>query len=165
MKTIFTILLVLLFCFSINAQDGKFEFQNICGDPTVESISFTQFSGKVVEIVDGDTVVIKSKGKRRIVNLVTVDASSNNSEAQKFLSKKILKKNIFFSISYNSKKDDTQVFADIFYEDISVNRSMLTTGIARYKEPENYTFSNYKACVYQQLEEIAKKEKIGIWAK
>ncbi len=127
----------------------------------MESLLFIQLKGKVVEIVDGDTIVIKSKGKRRTVDLVTVDASSNDVGARKFLAERILRKNVVYIVD----REAAQVFADVFFKGISVNRSMITTGFAHYKKPGGYTFSNYKSCVYQQLEEIAKKDKLGIWAK
>jgi endonuclease YncB( thermonuclease family) len=165
MKQIFTVLFTMLLCLSTKAQDGSPEFYKICGDPTMESTLNFRSSGKVVDIIDGDTLVIKSNNKRRIIDLVTVDASSNNSNAKEFLFKKILKKNVFFLVTGNGKSDDAQIFADVFYKDISINRKMITTGTAQYKKPASYTFSNYKSCVYQQLEEIAKKEKLGIWAK
>lgn len=161
MKIICTILFLAWFCFSISAQDGRFEFQDVCGNPMMESSLFIELNGKVVEIVDGDTIVIRSKEKRRTVNLITVDASSNDAEAKRFLRKRILKKNVLFTVNRNA----AQVSADVFFKGISVNRSMITTGIARYKKTENYTFSVYKSCVYRQLEEIAKKDKLGIWAK
>jgi endonuclease YncB( thermonuclease family) len=164
MKTIFTILFVLLFCFFVNAQDGTPEFYNICGDQKNEILA-ARFSGKVTKIVDGDTIVVKSGDKSRVVNLVTVDVSSNESKAKRFLSKEILKKNVFFLI-YSYKNDDNRIFADVFYKDVySASRSLITKGIARYKKPDAYIFSNYQACVYQRLEEIAKEEKLGIWAK
>jgi endonuclease YncB( thermonuclease family) len=165
MKTIFTISFVLLFYVFVNAQDGRPEFEEVCGDPANESVLTTRFTGKVTKIVDGDTVIIKSDDKNLVVNLVTVDASSNENGAKKFLSKEILKKKVFFLI-YNYKNNDNRIFADVFYKDVySASRSMITRGIARYKKPDDYTFSNYKACVYQRLEEIAKEEKLGIWAK
>jgi len=164
MKTIFVILFVLLFCVFVNAQDGTPEFYNICGAQKNEILA-TRFSGKVTKIVDGDTIVIKSGDKSRVVNLVTVNASSNENKAKRFLSKEILKKNVFFLI-YNYKNHDNQIFADVFYKDVySASRSLISKGIARYKKPDNYTFSNYKACVYQRVEEIAKEENLGIWAK
>lgn len=165
MKQVFTIVFVLLFCLSINAQDGRPEFFKICGDPQNESILTSRFSGKVTKIVDGDTVLFQTSDKTQTINLAAADASLNENKAKKFLSKHILNKNVFFII-YGSQNDTGEIFADIFYDDIfSASRSLITKGIARYKKPDNYVFSNYKSCVYQRLEEIAKEERLGIWAK
>ncbi|HXG83759.1 MAG TPA: thermonuclease family protein [Pyrinomonadaceae bacterium] len=165
MRIIFIILAVLLFCFSMNAQDGRPEFYPICGDPQNESMLATRLSGKVIKIVDGNTIIIKSGNKSRTIDLVAVDVGLNENKAKNFLSKEILKKNVFFLI-YNDKNDNNRKVADVYYKDVySASRSMITKGIAHYKKPDDYTFSNYKACVYQRLEEMAKKEKLGIWAK
>ncbi len=165
MKILFTISFILLFCFSIKAQDGTPEFHTICGNPETESTLAVRLSGKVIKIVDGDTVIIKSDGKSRTVDLVSVDATVSESKAKDFLSNEILKKKVFFLI-YNHKNDDNRMAADVYYNDVySASRSLINKGIARYKKPDDYTFSNYKACVYRRLEEIAKEEKLGIWAR
>lgn len=165
MKSIVTSFFVLMFCISISAQDGFPEYYKICGDPQNESILTSKFNGKVVKIIDGDTVIIKLNDKNQTVNLATVDASLSETKAKKFLSKKLLGKKVFFFV-YGSQNDADEIFADIFYEDVySASRSLITKGIARFKKADNYAFSTYKSCVYQRLEEIAKEEKLGIWAK
>ena len=158
-------MLILATCFFANAQDGRPEFYTICGHPQNESVSAIRLSGRVTQIVDSDTVVIKTEDKSRTVNLVTVDVSSNEHKARRFLSKKILNQHVLFFI-YGTQNNENQIFADVFYDEVySASRSLITKGIVRYKKPDVYTFSKYKACVYQRLEEMAKEDKIGIWAK
>jgi len=164
MKYFLVIALGLVFCTNAAAQDKKFELQDVCGSPTTESMLYTVFSGEVVKIIDGDTILFKqSNGKKKTVDLVTVNSGSNDAAAKDFLTKNLLKKKVEVLVSLNSDRE--RVWGLVRRDNQEINRQMIEQGIAAFQMPESYSFSVYSSCVYRKMEEKAKQEKLGIWAK
>lgn len=165
MKYLLVIALTFVFCEGAAAQNKKFELQDVCGDPRVESIAFIPVAGKVIAITDGDSIVIKQPtGKLKTVHLVAIDSGSNEPVARNFLTKTLLDKKVKILIS-SGFADNEKVWGLVRRKGREINRRMIEQGISNFKEPAPYTFSNYSTCVYQKLEEKAKQKKVGIWAK
>lgn len=166
MKYFLVCLLLFAFCAGAAAQQKRYEFQEECGDPSVESVLFTVHSGKVVEIIDGDSIVIKlSNGKKKTIDLTGISSATNEAAAKAFLTGKLLKKKVELSMrGFDLKKAD-RIWGVVTLDGLEINRLMIENGIAVFKQPAPYAYSTYGTCVYQKLEEKAKREKTGIWAK
>ncbi len=72
-----------------------------CGNPAVESMAWTSVEGKVVKVIDGDTIIISLDSKKRLlVHLVGIDAPALNQpfgrEAQQFLERSVGAKRLRF---------------------------------------------------------------------
>lgn len=166
MKYLLVTALALFFSVSAAAQDKKFEYQDECGDPSMESVAFSVLTGKVTKIIDGDSIVVKlSDGKIKTIDLTGVSASTNEAAAKAFLTDTLLKKNVELATSFGLAMKDKRGWAVVSFNDQVINRLMLERGIAAYKTPAPYEYSTYGNCIYRKLEEKAKQEKLGIWAK
>jgi endonuclease YncB( thermonuclease family) len=176
MKTIVSITLALLFCLGINAQTSLTKNQFDCGDPNVESQIIPEYKGKVIKIIDGNTVIVSisydsqnssRRNKKIRVDLAGIDTSDNDAEAKKILSDKVLNQKVLLQGNTKKKEFMFGIISTLDSDGIGeVNRHFLEKGIAKYKEPGyEYSSSSYVLCVYTKIEEKAKQEKLGIWAK
>jgi len=157
--------LIFVFCVAVNAQDKKFEYQDVCGDPRMESSIWLMVSGKVIKIIDGDSVIFKeSNGRKKTIDLVAINSSLSEAAAKDFLTRNVLDKKVEVSFSMSSLEKE-KVWGEIRRNGREINRLMIEQGISSFQKPAPYSFSNYTTCVYRQVEEKAKREKIGIWAK
>ncbi len=162
-------MLVLFFGFAVKAQntetvqENKGEFDcRLDGDSGY--ISFIR-KGKVVKIIDNDTVVfITDSGKKIYVSLIAVDSSNNKSDAKRFLKSNTLNfdAEIIFSSGQSRKR---KILATLRANGKDINKLMLEKGIAQFKESDSYQISYYFDCVYYKVSEKAKEAKLGIWAK
>lgn len=143
----------------------KFEFEEVCGSPAVESQIHARRSGTVIDIIDGDTIKIKdNRGKKWTVELAGADSSRNNAQNTQIITKKILGKDVTF-IGNPKKEKRKLVEAIVRYDGTEINRFLIENGLASYRNTEyDYAVSNYTLCVYDKLETQAKSKKLGIWA-
>lgn len=145
------------------AQSKKFEFQDVCGDPRMESMAWVPLTGKAAEIVDGATFLLRqSDGRTKTVELAAIDASANPAAAKDFLTKTLLGREIEVLVNPSRSRDE-KIAGEVHLKDREINRELIERGLARFREPAPYSFSNYSACVYQKLEEKARVAKLGIW--
>jgi|SRR5215213_1968066 len=166
----FGILLALLFC--VNGQQtgpqkpapkSSFEYEPECGDPTVESMSWTPIDGTVVEIIAGDLVKLRDNaGKERMVNLVAIEASSAKGAATSLLSQLVLDRNVEVIVNPTNSKSHMLVGV-LQLAGKDVNRELLEAGAVQYKSPAAYSVSNYTACVYRIVERNAREAGKGMW--
>ena len=166
MKSLLLITFVFLFSFIVNAQNYKYEFEDKCGSPEVESQIYRQHFGKVLNIADDNTLKVKDKfGKKWTVELAGIDLTQNDDEIKRILTDKILDKNVEFS--GNPEKGKSKYLeAIIRIGELEINRFLIEKGFSKFKNTDyGYSVSRYTLCAYNQLEEIAQKSKLGIWAK
>lgn len=157
------ILFALSFPTGVIAQK-HFEFQSVCGDPTVESDAWASLDGRVVETRDGHTLIIEHNGHRQTISLAALDTSKSEEPAKAFLIRKTLHRKIKVWVSHRRYRE-SQVSGLVWLGRKDLNRIMVKKGLARVAEPPPYTISNYAVCVYGQLEEAAQKKEIGTWAR
>src|SRR5262245_15225314 len=74
-------------------------FQNCpCGNPLIESMTWTSIDGKVVKVLDGDTVIISIRDKNQVtVHLVGAEAPEDSklrSDSRLYLEKMALNTNV-----------------------------------------------------------------------
>ncbi len=141
----------------------SFEREDECGSPLRESMLWMSVEGKVIKVVDGDTIILLTKdNKRKRVNLVAVDASSRQDAARRLLSGLVMNRSI--SVLVNPSKIKAAIIVGVVRaEEKDVNRELLEAGAVRYHEPKSYSVSRYTACVYRIVERQAREAKRGLW--
>ena len=97
------------------------------------------FNGKVVKIIDGDTVDILTPKKQKIrVRLLDIDAPESRqaygNASKKYLASLITGKSVF--VKENKKDIYQRTLGTIYFEQININTKMVENGFAwayRYK--------------------------------
>lgn len=120
------------------------------------------FNGKVVKVIDGDTVDILTPKKQKVrVRLLDIDAPESRqaygNAARKYLATLIAGKNVF--VKENKKDIYQRTLGTIFLNQININAKMVESGFAwayRYKG-----VANNKNMV--KLESKAKQNRKGLW--
>ena len=84
----------------ISLSDLTFEYQDECGNPLLESSLWREVEGKVISVIDGNSIILLDKDhKRRRVTLVAVDASIAGDSARSFLSQLVLNRTVSVLVS------------------------------------------------------------------
>ena len=120
------------------------------------------FNGKVVKVIDGDTVDILTPKKQKVrVRLLDIDAPDSRqaygNASKKYLASLIAGKSVF--IKENKKDIYQRTLGTIYLEQININAKMVENGFAwayRYKGVVN---NNNML----KLESKAKQNKKGLW--
>ncbi len=175
-----TLLAILLCCGvvalpqSIGISQSKYA-NDPCGDPRVESMSWTPVTGKVVKVIDGDTIIMSLNNKKRLlVHLVGIDAPSLNQpfgrDAQQFLKRIVGSKKVEVWVNSSNwifKRPRPGELTGVVYlrgaDMKDVNLSLVRAGMVRHKQSQPYTMSNYTECQYEKAEEEARAAKRGLW--
>ena len=128
----------------------------------LNSFVYADFSGKVVKVIDGDTVDILTVKEQKIrVRLLDIDAPESNqaygNKSKQYLASLIAGKEVFVK---SSKKDIyKRTLGTIFLNKVNINAKMVESGYAwayRYKGK-----ANNKLMV--KIEAKAKQSKKGLW--
>ena len=123
--------------------------------------------GTVVEVIDGSTMTIRlgDKSERRL-HLVAVEAPQTEDKlwaaARAKLTSLALNRPVLILVS-TSKDKDEELWGVVQVKGQDINEVMLEEGLGRFRTPEAYTMSNYRACVYRLVEGEARKAKRGLW--
>lgn len=177
MRNILLIVLTLSICGSVSAQ-FKFKYEKECGSPFNESNS-TSRKGKIVKIIDANTVVFLQKekspsikggedeNKEYTVRLIGINPDVNEEFLREFLEKNVLNKD--GEITGDPKVESEEpIFGILWWAGGfgDLNRYLLKNGLADYLEPEfRPSGLLYSTCVLEQTTKEAKTAKLGIWAK
>lgn len=129
------------------------------------NVSFAdQYSAKVIKVIDGDTIWVKSDNKHIKIRLSYIDApelkQTHGIRSRDFLINLILDKNVQINTSkkdrYNRHLGEIYIFNE--KESIFVNAKMIKSGNA-------WVYKIYRNNKYlTNLENHAKLNNIGIWA-
>lgn len=140
----------------------SFEYEDECGNPLEESMAWRSVEGKVIRVVDGDTIIVQTNdGKRKRVNLVAIDATGNMIIARNLLSELVLNRSV--TVSVNPSTSEASTVVGVVHLNGDINRVLLESGEVKYSEPEFYSMSRYTACVYRIVERKARETKKGLW--
>ena len=119
-------------------------------------------SFKVVGIKDGDTFVLLKDGQELVIRFEHIDCPEKKQpfgkEAKKFVSNRCYGK--YVSLKGSLKPDRyNRIIAEVILEDgTNLNQELIKNGLA-------WHFKKYSSSTkYAQLEENARKLKIGIWS-
>jgi endonuclease YncB( thermonuclease family) len=186
MKFLLTAFLILVSSYILLAQDGSKtktsplitldnEYMEKCGSYVEESQTYAFRFGKVTKIIDGSTILFEQKSsggnrdkKKYPVVLAGIDPAANEDAIKKFLAEKLLNQKVI--VWGNTEEgNDASLFGLVGVgvdNQSEINRQLIEGGMAKFKKPGYfYSVSYVTMCIYQQLEEKAKMEKLGIWAK
>jgi micrococcal nuclease len=128
----------------------------------LNTLVYADFSGKVIKVIDGDTVDILTVKKQKVrVRLLDIDAPESTqaygNASRKYLATLIASKNVF--VKENKKDIYKRCLGTIFLNKININAKMVESGYAwayRYKG-----VANNKMMV--KLETRANQNKKGLW--
>jgi endonuclease YncB( thermonuclease family) len=144
-----------------------------CGSPLTVSTAYLSLSGKVIEVLDGDTfILLAKKHDRKTVNLIGVQAPALAEEigkqSRQHLSEFILNKvvTIYFSSSESAQgKAITALVSTPELQNMSgANIEQLKAGLVKYKEG-GASLDWWQACHYKREEQEAREAKRGLWEK
>jgi len=119
------------------------------------------FLGKVVEVVDGDTIKVMHKGKAVRILLAGIDCPEEKQpfgeEAKEYTSG--LAFGPVVAVKEKTKSQSGRIVAEVILpEEINLNRQLVWAGLAwwyRKRAPENSTLA--------EVETMAKKARRGLW--
>ena len=121
-----------------------------------------EFSGKVVRVIEGDTLEVMHKGVAERVRLNGIDCPERGqaygSHAKKFTSQRVFGKQVTVK-TYGLDKGRRTMGEVILPGGMSLNRELVKAGLAwwnRKSAPHDETL--------KQLEEEARNKKRGLWA-
>ena len=183
---------LILLCFVAFKTAGEQDFRedderrpDECGDPRQISQGYRVYESTVIEVVDGDTLVVDTLGYgseweavaetspsrgMTTVQLVCVDAPPMTepigTEAKNRLSARLLGKKVAVWISpYQEGGAPLNVMISLQGGHlIDENVEQLEQGLARFRYFGPYAIDSWMRCHYEQAEERAQKAKRGIWA-
>jgi micrococcal nuclease len=123
------------------------------------SISFNDFDGKVVGVIDGDTIDVLQDGKAIRIRLNGIDCPEKNqafgSKAKKFTSDAVFNKLVLVKVKELDRYGRT--IADIYVDGIWLNKAIIDAGLAwhykRYSSNEELS----------KAELTARNHKLGLW--
>lgn len=137
----------------------------ICFVLFIPSICFSDISGKVIKISDGDTIWVMHRSEKIKVRMLGIDAPELN-QAFGLQSKKILKSLIYLKIVHieGQKKDRySRLIGKVILNDQDINIKMIQKGAAwhfkRYQDDQTVN----DRINYSLEERNAKKKKLGLW--
>lgn len=118
--------------------------------------------GEVIKVADGDTFTILDS-ERNIedkIRLIGIDCPEIDQEygieAKEYLETLILNKNV--DIAYQKRDQYGRVLGNVFIDGMNVSEKMLEKGLA-------WHFIKYSDDpVLEQIEKVARNNKIGLWA-
>lgn len=126
----------------------------------IQIISAQIFTGKVIGVKDGDTVVLLIDGKPQTIRLAHIDCPEKNQpfgyKAKQFVSDFCFGKEIQAVIAGKPDRNGRWI-AEIFYRNQNLNKELVRNGLAWHFK--RYSNNN----VYAELEILARIKKIGLW--
>jgi endonuclease YncB( thermonuclease family) len=147
-----------------------------CGDPRVESFSCPHLRGKVVEVVDGDTIVLALADRRRVrVELVGISAPERRQafgRAARLLLQSLVAGRVVEVCASTSqylllRRSKIREMAGVVQLRemgmLDVNLSMIQAGLARHAKARPYYMSNHDECHYGRAEKEARAAGRGLW--
>jgi micrococcal nuclease len=157
------------------AQDSKpsiTDFSNDpCGNPMVVSTAYILVKGKVLEVIDGETLLVElTDKKRKRIKLIGIDApnleSPSGKSAKEYLANLVLGKTAeiaFINFEHEKRKQITAQVVVAGGQEPDVNREMLKAGLAHYKDAGS-SLDWDLTCHYKRAEDEARAAKRGLWA-
>jgi endonuclease YncB( thermonuclease family) len=144
-----------------------------CGDPNEGGMVLKLVIGRVVQVLDGQTIIMASKpGDRIKVHLADIAVVQPDHplgrEAKSFLEKLLGDKAIAISVNdMNVPATSTSTIIGIVRVGTDgpiAQLELIHAGLARFTNADRYTMSSYLACQCVRVEREAYAAKRGLWA-
>ena len=129
------------------------------------SVRATDLSGKVTEVIDGNTIGLKSLSHTIKVRLLAMSPPEKEQPyaeaARKHLADLVLGK--FVVVRYTGIGSQGYLVGRILLEQADINAQMLRDGVAWYYQVEAVDLSEAERQLYPACEQAARAEKRGLW--
>lgn len=130
--------------------------------------SFSLIEGKILKVSEGDTVSVEnSDGKVFVIRMLGIDAPDLNQsfgeKSRKALSALILHKSATVIIRRRDSKN--RFLGTLYCAGQDVNLFQLETGMAAFLEKDGLAPTAADRSIYQQAEQKAKINSLGLWRK
>ena len=130
---------------------------------------YSNYNFKVVHIYDGDTVKLSNGEKVRYIGIDTPEMNYNNppaeyfaQEAKEYNTKLVLGKKVKLEFDVVERDKYGRLLAYVYIDGKHISQEMIEHGYAKVLMiPPNLKFADY----FLTLQNLAKEEKRGIWAK
>lgn len=137
---------------------SNFKIKQIILFVSILPIFLLAFDGKVIKVIDGDTITILTQNKEQIrVRLYGIDAPEKKQAygdvSKKALSNMIAGKQV--EIKEHGRDIYKRVLGAIFLNNVDINAKMVSNGYA-------WAFIKYSK-KYVEQEQFARKNKKGLW--
>lgn len=124
------------------------------------SLTAMAVSGKVIDVPDGDTLVIRSGSKKIRVRMYGIDAPELKQrygvEARNYLADRILDKNVNIKVMDEDKYG--RKVGKVYYKNKDMNLEMISTGNAWF-----YEYHAKREKEYRKAYNNARENRIGLW--
>ena len=126
----------------------------------------SRIGGKVIEIIDGKTVVIETfSGSRINAGLQSIEVPTAEQPfyetAKEHLQNLVLNKKVEFRARGLTQ---SKTVGQLFLNGVDISQQMIRDGVAWYAVLEKSGQEAAESAIYQNNEELAKNERRGIWA-
>lgn len=131
----------------------------------------TRITATVVNVIDGDTLVVKLLGKKETVRMILVDTPETvhpdkppqpfGKEASDFTKSLLTGKSVELELDVQERDSYGRLLAYVYLDGKSVQEELLAKGLARLAVyPPNVKYEN----TYREIQEKAQQQKLGIWS-
>ena len=158
-----------------------------CGDPSMESSIWAPVRGKVIKVIDGNTLIMLLEDQKVIedrliflptdqeilVHLVAVDTPDITRQfgvdARRLLERLVGGQHVEVWVSpsaWSPRRHPKQITGIVHLATSKMedaNLAMIRSGMARHKQSEPYTMSNHRECLYRLEEDEARAARRGLW--
>ncbi|MBM9602959.1 thermonuclease family protein [Desulfopila inferna] len=154
----------ILYLFSILLALGLYSEGLIPSTVLASSIRTDRYPARVVKVVDGDTIVIKSGHTTKLIRLWGIDTPEwdqpFSGETKTFVKELLLNKRVYLEPLYLDKYN--REIAQVYISDINVSRLLVEKGYAWV----HVYYCNKKICSFwKRLQKKARNAHTGLWGK
>lgn len=129
------------------------------------SLLAATMSAEVIEVLDGDTILVREGENEHKVRLLGIDApetkQSFGAESQRALAERIAGQHIV--VDYQSRDKQKRILGKVIFQGQDMNLLLLQHGLAwHYKSHAKYQDVADRK-LYAESEKLARRFKIGLW--
>lgn len=133
-----------------------------CIGPDTSTSARTIEYVNVTDVIDGDTIIISSGDKIRLIGVDTPELDEPYySEAKQYMELKVLGKTIGLEKDVSETDPYDRLLRYVWLDDQMVNEDLVLSGLAVAK---SYDPDTKYQDIFNDAEALAKKEKIGLWS-
>ncbi len=129
------------------------------------SMNAATLYGTVVEVIDGDTLTIRSMNKPVKIRLLAVVAPAPNQPfsdlARQHLSDLVLSKTVL--VEYSGLAENNVILGKVTCKDVDTGAQMLRDGVAWFDKSASNRLTDSDRQLYSECELAARAERRGLW--